>query len=188
MSHLRLLVALLLTVLVTGMSSPAPAQAVPTREQWLKDVNKVMKGSGAYLRDRTESVGIDETLAINFDIDNSSIASYYDGPQRRRDPEDPRSSPTRPGASASSLVFNTGRLNTQRERTINQLTDAGYDVAMLCMRKKGETIPHGKQRCRNKFINAGYTLIANVGNNPTDFVGDGYERAYRLPNYGGELG
>ena len=88
----------------------------------------------------------------------------------------------------SALVFNTGRLNTQRERTIDQLTDAGYDVAMLCMRKKGETIPHGKQRCRNKFIRKGYTLIANVGNNPTDFTGDGYEKAYRLPNYGGELG
>ena len=56
------------------------------------------------------------------------------------------------------------------------------------MRKKGETIPHGKQRCRDSFIDAGYTLIANVGNNPTDFVGDGYEQAYRLPNYGGELG
>ena len=86
------------------------------------------------------------------------------------------------------LVFNTGRLNVQRERTLTQLTDAGYDVAGLCMRKKGETIPHGKQRCRNRFIKDGLTLIANVGNNPTDFTGDGYEKAYRLPNYGGELG
>ena len=38
------------------------------------------------------------------------------------------------------------------------------------------------------FKKEGYTLIANVGNNDTDFVGDGYERAYRLPNYGNRLG
>ena len=56
------------------------------------------------------------------------------------------------------------------------------------MRKKGETIPHGKQRCRNRFVKHGLTLIANVGNNPADFEGDGYEKAYELPNYGGKLG
>jgi hypothetical protein len=27
-----------------------------------------------------------------------------------------------------------------------------------------------------------------VGNNPTDFIGEGYEKAYRLPNYRGVLG
>jgi HAD superfamily, subfamily IIIB (Acid phosphatase) len=187
MSLLRLLVALLLTALVTGMSSPAPAQAVPTRDQWIKDVNKVMNGSGAYLRDRTETVDADEKLAINFDIDNSSIASYYDGPKAGAIPRIMKFADLARSLGVS-LVFNTGRINTQQKRTITQLTDAGYEVAMLCMRKKGETIPHGKQRCRNRFVNAGYTLIANVGNNPTDFVGTGYEKAYRLPNYGGELG
>ena len=180
----------LLTLLALALGSavgPATAEErrVPSREQWLEDVDKVMKGSGAYLRERTES---GETgLAVNFDIDNSSIASYYDGHDAGAIPRVMKFA-----ALAQSLgvvlVFNTGRLNTQQERTIDQLTGAGYDVAMLCMRKKGETIPHGKQRCRNKFIRKGYTLIANVGNNPTDFTGDGYEKAYRLPNYGGELG
>ena len=33
----------------------------------------------------------------------------------------------------------------------------------------------------------GFTLVANVGNNKTDFQGGGYEKAYRLPNYGGQL-
>ena len=52
-------------------------RSAPSREQWIKDVNKAMRGSGAYLRERTESG--DAGLAVNFDIDNSSIASYYDG-------------------------------------------------------------------------------------------------------------
>lgn len=183
-------VAALLALLALALGSPvgpatADERSAPPREQWLQDVSKVMKGSGAYLRERTESG--DAGLAINFDIDNSSIASYYDGA----------------GAGAIArvfkfatvaqdrgvvLLFNTGRSNDQRERTVNQLNAAGYLVTDLCMRKKGETIPHGKQRCRNRFINDGYTLIANVGNNPTDFTGSGYEKAYRLPNYGGELG
>ena len=87
-------------------------------------------------------------------------------------------------------MFNTGRVNSQQQklRTRRQLDDAGYDVTLLCLRKKGETIVSGKQRCRDKFIAKGYTLIANVGNNPTDFTGDGYEQAYVLPNYQGQLG
>jgi predicted secreted acid phosphatase len=83
-----------------------------------------------------------------------------------------------------ALVFNTGRSADQRQRTITQLTRAGFPVAEVCLRNKGETLPVGKQRCRDSFVDEGYTLIANVGNNDTDFVGDGYEKAYRLPNYG----
>lgn len=180
----------LLTLLTLALGSAiAPATAaerkVPSRDQWLKDVNKVMKASGAYLRKRTES---GETgLAVNFDIDNSSIASYYDGPSAGAIPRILKFATVARGLGVA-LVFNTGRLNLQRERTLTQLSDAGYEVAALCMRRKGETIPHGKQRCRDRFVANGYTLIANVGNNPTDFTGDGYEKAYRLPNYGGQLG
>ena len=87
-----------------------------------------------------------------------------------------------------ALVFNTGRLANQLDRTVRQLTRAGFTVADVCLRNKGETLPVGKQRCRDRFIADGYTLIANVGNNDTDFAGDGYERAFELPNYRGVLG
>ena len=87
-----------------------------------------------------------------------------------------------------ALVFNSGRLANQQQRTVKQLSRAGFTVAGVCLRNKGETLPVGKQRCRDRFIDEGYTLIANVGNNPTDFEGDGYERAFVLPNYGGVLG
>jgi hypothetical protein len=188
----KLLALLLLLSLALGSSiGPATAddraegRSAPSREQWLKDVNKVMRGSGAYLRERAESG--DTGLAINLDIDNSSVASYYDGDQAGAIPRILKLATVAQGLGIA-LVFNTGRSNAQRERTVNQLADAGYDVAALCMRRKGETIRHGKQRCRDRFIANGYTLVANVGNNPTDFTGDGYEKAYRLPNYGGELG
>jgi len=154
---------------------------VPTRAQWLADVKEAMKGSRGYVRQRVAGRTTDEKLAVNFDIDNTVIATYYDGggaiPQMLRfahllDRLD------------VDLVFNTGRLANQKQRTVDQLTRAGFAVAGVCLRTKGETLPVGKQRCRDSFIDAGYTLVANVGNNDTDFVGDGYERAFRLPNFG----
>lgn len=186
MKKVLALVVLLALVLGSGVA-PATAgeRGVPSRDQWLKDVHQAMRGSGAYLRERAES---GETgLAINFDIDNSSIASYYDGHDAGAIPRI-RKLAAVAGKLGVALVFNTGRSNAQRTRTANQLAAAGYDVAALCMRRKGEAIPHSKQRCRDRFIAQGYTLVANVGNNRTDFTGDGYEKRYRLPNYGGELG
>jgi predicted secreted acid phosphatase len=154
---------------------------VPTRAQWLADVKAAMQGSRGYVRQRVAASTPDEKLAVNFDIDNTVLATYYDGggaiPQMLRfahllDRLD------------VDLVFNTGRLANQKQRTINQLTRSGYPVAGVCLRTKGETLPVGKQRCRDSFADEGYTLIANVGNNDTDFMGDGYERAFRLPDYG----
>jgi len=161
------------------------ARTVPTRTQWLADVKTAMAGSRPYVRERVASADADERLAINFDIDNTVLASYYDG-------GGPIPLMTRfsrlLARKGVAMVFNTGRATDQRARTIKQLTAAGFPIAALCLRNKGETLPAGKQRCRDSFIDAGYTLIANVGNNDTDFIGDGYERAYRLPNYDGELG
>lgn len=187
----RLLGVLVVLVLALGAAQPVGAAAakrdVPTREQWIKDVKTAMRGSTPALRARVADAGVDEQLAINFDIDNSTISTYYDGEDAAAIKRVKRYADLATSLGVG-LVFNTGRIKTQRARTIAQLTDAGYPVAMLCMRKKGETIPHGKQRCRDRFAEEGWTLVANVGNNPTDFVGDGYEVAYQLPNYDGELG
>ena len=164
---------------------PAAKRKLPTRAQWLADVKAAMDGSRPYVRERVAARALDEQLAVNFDIDNTVIATYYDGggpiPKmlkfaRLLD------------KLGVALVFNSGRLANQQQRTVSQLTRAGLSVAGVCLRKKGETLPVGKQRCRDRFINEGYTLIANVGNNPTDFEGDGYERAFVLPNYDGVLG
>lgn len=194
MSTLAKLLVVLLLGLVPAWSGvganaatlPAEhARAVPSRAEWLADVRAAMKGSGDYVRERVASAAEGERLAVNFDIDNTVLATYYDGggPIRRmlrfaRVLE----------ANGVAAVFNTGRLRTLRAATRAQLRKAGYQVEMLCMRRKGEALPHGKQRCRDRFIAHGWTLIANVGNRRTDFEGTGYERAFRLPNYGEALG
>ena len=123
-----------------------------------------------------------ERLAVNFDIDNTVIATYYDGG----------------GAIPKMLKFArllSGRCGAGlQHRPARQPAGAPGSAhrrlhgRRLCLRNKGETLPVGKQRCRDSFIADGYTLIANVGNNDTDFAGDGYERAFGLPNYRGVLG
>ncbi len=182
----------LLTVLVLALG-PGAAHAeasgaqrdAPSRDQWLTDVKAVMEGSHGDIRARVAAKDPEETLAVNFDIDNTVIATYYDGGgaipkmlkltrflQRQH----------------VAVLFNTGRLGSKRVSTLRQLERNGFPVDGLCLRGKGAPLAFGKQRCRDKFIERGYTLIANVGNNDTDFEGDGYETAYVLPNYEGVLG
>jgi hypothetical protein len=169
-----------------GASTPAVDTTVakrkaPTRTEWLADVKAAMKGSRPYVRGRVATKGADERLAVNFDIDNTVLATYYDGGGPIPLMLHFSKLLSRLGVA---MVFNTGRSADQQARTVTQLTRAGFPVAEVCLRNKGETLPVGKQRCRDGFIDEGYTLIANVGNNDSDFVGDGYERAFRLPNYG----
>jgi hypothetical protein len=68
-----------------------------------------------------------------------------------------------------------------------QLERAGFRVSRICGRVRGERLAHSKVRCRKRFVDEGYTLIANVGNRDTDFAGGYYERAFRLPNYHNQL-
>jgi HAD superfamily, subfamily IIIB (Acid phosphatase) len=162
---------------------PAEA-ALPSRQVWLADVAEAMEGSQGYLDRRAQGSG--SRLAVNLDIDNTAIASHYD-------PGDAVAEVLRFTRHARSLgydiLFNTGRKATSdlRASTLRQLNRTGYHVDELCMRRVGESIVDGKQRCRRQFESQGYTITANVGNSDTDFVGGDYERAFTLPSYDGEL-
>lgn len=73
-------------------------------------------------------------------------------------------------------------------KALAQLEKAGFRVDAICGRRDGETVVASKQRCRAEYVAQGWTLIANVGNRSTDFTGSGYERRYKLPDYGNRLG
>jgi predicted secreted acid phosphatase len=190
---LVLVAPLVALVLAAGLvSAPGTAAVsadrkrdVPSRDQWLADVKAAMSGSRAYVRSQVAEASSDEKLAVNFDIDNTVLATYYDGggpiPQQLKFAKFLR----RQGVA---VLFNTGRSADQRASTKAQLRRNGFPVDAVCLRKKGETLPVGKQRCRANFAAKGWTVIANVGNNDTDFAGDGYGQAYVLPNYDGVLG
>ena len=177
-----LIVATLLGSLL--VVSPAQARSLPTKQRWLADTRQAMYGSRTYVQQRAAQGGT--KLAVNFDIDNTTLASYYA-------PGKPVARVLRFAKYARShgvrLLFNTARPagDGRLLRAKRSLEKVGYRVAGICGRKQGETLRQGKQRCRRYFVSQGYTLIANVGNRETDFVGGNYERAFKLPNYNNQL-
>ena len=169
------------TLLALTLLDPVPAHALPSEDTWHEDVAEAMAGSQRFLARRADNGG---QLAINLDIDNTALATQYDtGDATPRVLRFAR----RAHRLDIAVLFNTARPRSDVRRTARVLRRAGYTVDDICGRKSGESVVHSKKRCRRGFRNDGYRLIANVGNNPTDFRGGGYDRAYRLPNYGGRL-
>jgi hypothetical protein len=174
--------ALLATALVmTVLVSPSQA-ALPSYRKWLADTRTAMTGSRAWIDQRHPAAG--EQLAINLDIDNTALSTKY-----------------RPGRATPAVLrfaqyasahgvkvfFNTGR-QSGLTNVAAQLRRVGYRVDAICGRRMGESLTSSKQRCRQQFTTAGFTIIANVGNRSTDFVGVNQERKFKLPDYGNRLG
>ena len=176
-------VTLVVALVGTSLSVPAQARELPSKDQWLADTRAAMYGSRAYVGDRVASGG--SRLAVNLDIDNTSLATYY--AKGTAVPVVLRFAryADRRGVT---LLFNTGRRSGQLGGVTRSLRRAGYDVREICGRNAGEKLVQGKQRCRRHFVDEGYTIIANVGNRDTDFTGGSYERAFRLPSYANQLG
>ncbi|MET3963276.1 hypothetical protein ABIE44_003210 [Marmoricola sp. OAE513] len=174
----------LMATLLLPVPAATAAHQLPSRERWHADVRDVMHGSRAYLVGRARTAASSERLAVNLDIDNSSLATGY-SPGRAMKPV-LRFTRTA-HAQGIAIFFNTGRTAEAEAATLHQLRRAGYHVDRLCLRRSGESLVEGKQRCRAEFVAAGYTIVANVGNRRTDFVGGDYERRFKLPSYGNRL-
>jgi predicted secreted acid phosphatase len=85
-----------------------------------------------------------------------------------------------------SIFFITGRSETAREATEVNLHKAGYDGwTALIMRPAGTSTPSAadyKAPERAKIAAQGYTIIANVGDQPSDLSGGNAQRTYLVPN------
>jgi hypothetical protein len=180
------LVLALVSSLVAGVGLAQPAQAsVPDLGQWLGDTRQAMHGSRAYVEQRADAGGT--SLAVNLDIDNTSLASHYEHgapvPVVLRFARYARS-------QGVVLLFNTGRVkgDGRLKAATAQLERAGFRVSGICGRRSSdEGLAHSKRRCRRHFVAQGHTIVANVGNRRTDLAGGDYERAFRLPSYGNQL-
>jgi predicted secreted acid phosphatase len=89
-------------------------------------------------------------------------------------------------AKGVSVFFITGRHEDEREATARNLAGAGYrDWAGLAMRPAGSTTPSAadfKAPERARIEAQGYTIIANMGDQPSDLAGGHAERGFLLPN------
>lgn len=166
-----------LTALTTLPAAPAAAHPLPSKKEWLADVREAMSGSHRWLERRADRGG---RTALVLDIDNTAIASHYAFPR-----------PVRPVLRFArharelgvQVHFATARRQSELEGITRVLRRAGYRFTDVCGRHRGESIEHGKLRCRRALERDGRAVIAMVGNRSTDFRGGRWERAFRLPNY-----
>lgn len=85
-----------------------------------------------------------------------------------------------------SVFFISGRPESQRGPTEQNLRQAGYDTfSKLVMTKDGAKLSSAadfKAPARAAIQRAGYTIIANVGDQPSDLAGGYAEKTFLLPN------
>jgi len=181
----RLLTVVTMTavLVLSVMVAPTQAAPMPSKREWLSDTVKALTGSRAYVGGRVANTK--GRLALNLDIDNTSLQTYY-----ARGKAVPATLRLVRYAKSKGvyILFNTGRHVSKRKAAVAQLRRAGFPVDGLCARSTGESLTHSKRECRRSFVLNGYRLIANIGNRSTDFVGGHSQRAYMLPNYGNRLG
>lgn len=183
----RLLVLALVGLLCLSGTGLAPASAAgqPSRSAWLRVTATAMNGAQHWVGYRVAHRRQGARLAVVLDIDNTSLQSHYAYPEAvpavQRYAAYARSRGVR-------VFFATGRDASQTGGVAAALSRAGYASSGICHRQSGETLVHGKVRCRATIMGQGYAVIAMIGNRATDFTGGGWEHSWRLPNYGNRLG
>ncbi|WP_020636734.1 HAD family acid phosphatase [Amycolatopsis alba] len=178
----RVLAAAALACAVFGFVTPqASASSVPSYQTWLSDVHTAMQGGTAYLDQRIAKGGT--KLAVVTDIDNTALETYY---HAGKPTEDVLAFIKHAKSKGVSVLVASYRSSASSAK--EALTDAGYPVDRVCVRKSSEShATDTKQRCRKEYAAAGYTIIANVGNRPGDFTGGNYEKGFKLPDYNEQL-
>ncbi|MYV71561.1 hydrolase [Streptomyces sp. SID2131] len=193
-----LLAAVSLTVL--GATGTAAAQA-PAEQRafgasaddvdyatWDADVRAAVGQARPHIENRIAQGG--QKQAIVLDIDNTSLETHF-----HPFPPSPAVAPVLDLARYAhdrgvAVFFVTARPGIIELVTKANLTHAGYPVTGLYQRSLPDLFggTGAYKAAKRADIEArGYTIIANIGNNATDFEGGHSERDVKLPDYGGRL-
>ncbi|MFJ2649092.1 HAD family acid phosphatase [Streptomyces sp. NPDC087420] len=173
----------------TPALAPTASAAAVDYATWQADVRKVTDEARPYLEQRIAD-GTGERQAIVLDIDNTSLETYFSP-----FPPSPAVAPTLDlaryaDAHGVAVFFITARPDFIGWVTKPNLTSVGYPVTGLYERSIGDLFGDAatyKAAKRADIENRGYTIIANIGNNASDFAGGHAEKTFKLPDYDGAL-
>ena len=180
--------------LALTLAAALPAQAADstvTEAQWLSDVAAVTAPAQTYVDSRAAANTSGAKQAIVLDIDNTSLASYFEGGYPT-----PATAPVLAlakdaHAKGVSVFFVSARTNLIDVATKYNLTNVGYTVDGLYTRTlidiASESVADFKTSQRKAIEANGYDIIANIGNNTTDLTGGYADTTYKLPDYDGLL-
>jgi len=95
----------------------------------------------------------------------------------------PSAAPTRPcsGSARPGIIYTPTEWNLEHD---------GYDVSGLYVRGLFDLfkdVAAYKTAQRVDIENKGYDIIANIGNSATDLSGGHADKAFKLPDYNGQL-
>jgi acid phosphatase len=169
-----------------------------------KDINSTMTQAMQYLKKRVaENKSNAKKLAIVLDIDETSLSNYSDireldfggtieQIQLAEDKgSDPAIEPTLKlyqfaKANKVAVFFITGRHESEREATSQNLKAVGYDNWDGLILRDGEytKAPAAvyKTAMRKKLSSEGYDIILNIGDQKSDLEGGYSDKTFKLPN------
>ncbi|MFI9824917.1 HAD family acid phosphatase [Streptomyces sp. NPDC052013] len=171
-------------------AAPAPTTADVDYDTWQKDCRAVMDQALPYLKERIANPRPGEKQAIVLDIDNTALETDFgfSFPQ-------PANKPVLEVAQYAEergvdLFFVTARPGIIYAPTEWNLDQAGYESSGLYVRgflDLFKNVADYKTAQRVAIERQGYTIIANIGNSPTDLSGGHAEKTFKLPDYDGQL-
>ncbi len=174
-----------------AVAAPAPQAAVPaaapTYATWIADVTAVAAAGTDYLDQRLAVPG--GRTAIVLDIDNTSLETYYSGGITTPAVKPVLALATLAKAKGAAVFFVSDRTELLRWPTEGNLKAVGYPNDGLYLRPlfNFDPVQTNKTKARIAIEQAGYTIVANIGNNLTDLNGGHAERTFKLPDYNGIL-
>ena len=162
-------------------------------ETWKRDVSAVTDEARPYLEERiSKGQGSDEKMALVFDIDNTSLETHFHPIWELPTPPVQQSLELAQYAKSQGVdvFFVTARPGIIESITRDNLEKVGYPIDGLYVRDLPDIfdeVSKYKTAKRAEIEGKGYTIIANIGNTPTDMVGGHAEKTFKLPDYDGKL-
>ncbi|MFD8514793.1 HAD family acid phosphatase [Streptomyces antimycoticus] len=182
-----------------GTTATTPAAAAPSSATaaedvdyatWQRDVRAIIdEQARPYIEERTAGPS-GEKQAIVLDIDNTSLETDF-GFTFPQPPVEPVLKLSQYAHDRGvALFFVTARPGIVSWPTEYNLEKVGYSVAGLYVRHLPDlfqNVADYKTAKRAEIEKDGYTIIANIGNSPTDISGGHAEKSFKLPDYDGRL-
>ncbi|MEW2138294.1 HAD family acid phosphatase [Streptomyces sp. NPDC005409] len=159
---------------------------------WQRDVASVIDAARPAIEQRIAASPAGEKPAIVLDIDNTSLETDFHWFWTFPTPaiSKVRDLTRYANERGVAIFFVTARPGIIHSLTERNLKAVGYPVSGLYVRDLPDLfdeVSAYKTGKRAEIEALGYTIIANIGNSPTDLVGGHAERTVKLPDYDGKL-
>ncbi|MFB7171784.1 HAD family acid phosphatase [Streptomyces sp. NPDC056254] len=159
---------------------------------WQREVAAIVDAARPAIEQRIANSPAGEKPALVLDIDNTSLETDFHWFWTYPTPaiSKVRALTQYAHARGVAVFFVTARPGIIHSLTDYNLKAVGYPVSGLYVRDLPdlfEEVSAYKTAKRAEIEARGYTIIANIGNSPTDLVGGHAERTVKLPDYNGKL-